>query len=98
MKERFEIVYYIVFMILMTGGVGASIYDLTYLVNFNDSYLKYIGIGFLMTLARFIYNGQHFWNPPMEIPKDLLIQVILIFTVASTFIIYFIEDSIRYSF
>ena len=87
MKERFELVYYSLFMIL---GVGGLINFIVYYVLGNrdyDDFAIFIGIGFLMTLARFIYNGQHFWNPPMKIPKDLLIQVILIFTVASTFIV-----------
>ena len=97
MKERFELIYYIVFMILLVGGLSAGIVDGILNADF-EYYLKYIGIGFLMTLARFIYNGKHFWNPPMEIPKDLLIQVSLIFIVVATLIVIFIEDSLRYSF
>lgn len=97
MKDRFELVYYIVFMILLVGGLSAGIVDEILNANF-EYYVKYIGIGFLMTLARFIYNGKHFWNPPMEIPKDWLILIVFIFIFVATLIVFFIEDSIRYSF
>ena len=83
MKERFELVYYIVFMILLTGGVTAGV--LAEIGNGSISnYFGFIAIGFLMTLARFIYNGQHFWNPPFEKPSN---AVIIGFVVISTLVI-----------
>ena len=35
-------------------------------IDYEDTapYIFSFVIGFLMTLARFIYNGKHFWNPP----------------------------------
>ena len=91
MKERFELVYYIVFMILGVGGLGAGIiseYD--YVGSFGD-FTKYIVIGFLMTLARYIYNGQHFWNPPFDKPSY---WKIILFVIASSWIILILEDNI----
>jgi hypothetical protein len=70
MKERFELVYYIVFMILMTGGLSAGILEEVVGNGNFEEYVGFIAIGFLMTLARFIYNGQHFWNPPFEKPSN----------------------------
>ena len=88
MKERFELVYYIVFMILMTGGlIGGIIWELDRSSSFSN-FIKYIVIGFLMTLGRFIYNGQHFWNPPFKTPN---IFIILVFVVVSFYLISFIE-------
>ena len=63
MKDKFELVYYIVFNALMLTGVIGGLFAM----NNNESTTPYIGsfaLGFSMTLARFIYNGQHFWNPP----------------------------------
>ena len=63
MKDKFELIYYIIFNVLMLVGVIGGMFA----IDNNDSTAPYIFsfvIGFLMTLARFIYNGQHFWNPP----------------------------------
>ena len=84
MKERFELVYYSLFMIL---GVGGLINFIVYYVLGNrnyDDFAIFIGIGFLMTLARFIYNGQHFWNPPFEKPSN---KILILFVVASWIIV-----------
>ena len=90
MKERFELVYYIVFMILLTGGVTAGV--LAEIGNGSISnYFGFIAIGFLMTLARYIYNGQHFWNPPFDKPSN---WKIILFVIASSFIMMIIEDFI----
>lgn len=88
MKERFELVYYIVFMVLMTGGLGAGIIDEIWGYAQFEKYIKYIGVGFLMTLARFIYNGQHFWNLPFKRPN---IFIILLFVVVSIWLVSFAE-------
>ena len=88
MKERFELVYYIVFMILMTGGLtGAILWELDGSASFSD-FIKYFVIGFLMTLGRFIYNGQHFWNLPFKRPN---IFIILLFVVISFYLVSFAE-------
>ena len=92
MKDRFELVYYIVFMILGVGGLVAGILEELFGCCF-DSYVKYIGIAFLMTLARYIYNGQHFWNPPFEKPSNWLI---ILFVIASSFIMMIIEEDIYF--
>ena len=92
MKERFELVYYIVFMILGVGGLVGGIYQELFAGSITD-YVKYIGIAFLMTLARYIYNGQHFWNPPFEKPSNWLI---ILFVIASSFIMMIIEEVIYF--
>ena len=91
MKERFELVYYMVFMVLMTGGLTIGIIDEIWGYAQFEKYIKYIGVGFLMTLARFIYNGQHFWNPPFDKPSY---WKIILFVIASSWIILILEDNI----
>ena len=87
MKERFELVYYSLFMIL---GVGGLINFIVYYVLGNrdyDDFAIFIGIGFLMTLARFIYNGQHFWNPPAPYEKPSIKSIVL-FVLLSVYLVY----------
>ncbi|EJP72358.1 MAG: hypothetical protein NT02SARS_1241 [SAR86 cluster bacterium SAR86B] len=95
MKERFELVYYIVFMILGVGGLIAGISDITVGIAGGDNYFKYVGIAFLMTLTRFIYNGQHFWNPPFKKPNNF---IIIAFAVVSLFVVLWINEILRYGF
>lgn len=90
MKERFELVYYIAFMILGVGGLVGGIYEELFHGSLVD-YLKYIGIAFLMTLARYIYNGQHFWNPPFDKPSN---WKIILFVIVSSWIILMIEENL----
>ena len=64
MKDKFELIYYIVFNVLMLVGlIGMNVVSS---IDYEDTapYIFSFVIGFLMTLARFIYNGKHFWNPP----------------------------------
>ena len=90
MKERFELVYYIIFMILGIGGFVVGMYDFLfkmYTYDVYEKYFTYFGIAFLMTLARFIYNGKHFWNPPAPYEKPS-IKMIVMFVLISIFLVY----------
>jgi len=76
MKERIELAYYVAFMILGIGGLTAGIFDEISGNAMFENYIKYIVIAFLMTVGRFIYNGQHFWNLPSSIGKPSIRLII----------------------
>lgn len=95
MKERFELVYYIALMLFLVGGIGGGIFEATLGYYEVEPFIKYIGIGVLMTLGRFIVNGKHFWNPPFKRPN---IFIIIVFTAISSFVVLYIEYTIRFGF
>ena len=87
MKERFELVYYIVFMILGIGGLVVGLIDSFVGIAGYTNYFVYLGIAFLMTLARFIINGQHFWNPPAPYEQPSIKSIVL-FVLLSVYLVY----------
>ena len=91
MKERIEVVYYVAFMILGIGGITFGIFgEMSGEARLED-YFKYMVIAVLMTVGRFIYNGQHFWNPPSSIGKPS-IRIIIGFIALSALVVDFLEE------
>ena len=74
MKERFALAYYLLFMFL---GIGGS---LNYLVvvlleptRYAEPFVFPIIIALLMTISRWLYNGEHPSNMPIEKPSNIKI-------------------------